>query len=602
MKKLLPAIALCLLFVVSLITMASPFTVKASPSASFDVKAEHVVDIRESGLLVINDTVTLSTSAGDSVEPLQNYVIGFPFDYHSDLAYVFAYETLSQAKQLSVDMNAGIGRTGFYAVRVNFPMSIDISNGGSYKFTVVFVFSNSIALSVFPLEEATVVFYNVSFPAYPSLPNAAKEVDLRIIMPATLNYTRSSYEKAGINFTRTAEGLNSVFSYVKIDLTEFSRDPAWFYASRTGGTTQFLDVDEVERKIDIFGNDRIVVSDSYTASNKAGELAGFQLKLPAEAFEISAFDEFGLVSESNVKTQQASTYTNTTITFTLPHAEGEEIHLLVRYSLPWKNHVTQSSFGEFRVSLLLFEKPDLAIRKLTVGVALPEGATLSSPLNSGSLHDLQSAAFSSQFTFIFQNATAFHDFALDFTYQRPIFWSSFRPTVWMGTFVLIAGALVGAWHVYQPQPSAPLPTAVVSVRAEDLRSFVSLYDEKLRLLKESGSLEAAARKGKIPRRQYKVRKTTIDGRMASVSRDLSASRNKLRMASPRYAELMRQLEVAETELTGAETEINRAEIRYRRGDLSAQAYHNVLETAYRRREKTQTTVDGVLLRLREEIS
>jgi len=145
-----------------------------------------------------------------------------------------------------------------------------------------------------------------------------------------------------------------------------------------------------------------------------------------------------------------------------------------------------------------------------------------------------------------------------------------------------------------------LSTAVTGIRADDLKSFVGNYDEKRRLLKEVESLEAAARKGKIPRRQYKVRKMTIDGRLNSLSRELVALRDKLRMGGSRYAELLRQLEVAETELQSAEAEIDRAEVRYRRGDLSPQAYHNVLETAYRRRDRAQTTTDGVLLRLREE--
>jgi len=156
--------------------------------------------------------------------------------------------------------------------------------------------------------------------------------------------------------------------------------------------------------------------------------------------------------------------------------------------------------------------------------------------------------------------------------------------------------------MYKPLPTAPLPTAVMSVRAEDLKNFISYYDEKRRLLRETGSLEAAARKGRIPRRQYKVRRMTIDSRMSSLSRDLAALRDKLRKAGPRYAEMMRQLEVAETELQGVETDIGRTEIRYRRGEISTAAYHKLLEDSYRRRDRSQTTVDGVLLRLREEIT
>jgi hypothetical protein len=573
---------------------------KASASpAPFDVKIEQVVDIRESGLLVIYETLTLSTSPGDTVDPIQAYTLGFPFNYQSDLAYAFAYKDSNQSARLKLDLNVGIGRIGFYGVQVNFPSAVDISNGGSYKFTVAFVFSDSISFSIFP-EEVTVVFYNASFPAYPSLPHDASEVNVKITMPTTLNYTRGSYEKEGINLTQTIEGSKRLYSFTKINLNAFSDQPAWCYASKTGGSAQFLDFEEVERRIEVLGNEQIAVSDSYKVLNKAGELSEINLKLLEGAYSVSAYDEFGLVQENNLATQQVNDYTNTTLTFAAPHEEKDEIHFSLHYKLRWKNHVILAGFGEFHVSLSLFEIPDGAVRKLTAVVVLPEGAVLSSSAIVPNQDSLQNTAFSTSFTFAFENATPFHDTAFSFAYQRPIFWESFRPTVWMGTFVFAVGALIGAWHIYRPPLAAPLPTAVTSIRAEDLRSFVSNYDEKRRLLKDIESLEVAARKGKIPRRQYKVRKMTIDGRLSSLSRDLVALRDKLRMAGPKYGELMRQLEIAETELQGAEAEIGRAEVRYRRGDLSPQAYHNVLETAYRRRDRAQTTTDGVLLRLREE--
>lgn len=602
LKKSWATFAFLSVLAISVILMASSMIVQASPADPFNVKVDHVVGIRDNGLIVVNDTVTLSSRPGDVVEPLQNYVIGFPYNYQNNLAYTFAFETANPSVNLALDPNSGIGRIGFYGVNVNFPASVNIGNGGSYKFTVVFVFINSTRFAVFPLEEQQVFVYNASFPAYPSLPQMASQVNLKILMPNSLSYTRSSYEEEGVNFTRTTQGSENVFSYVKSNLSEFSQDHGWVYASSSSGTVQILDVKEVDRLIDITGNNQIVVTDSYTAVNQAGELKQIQLRIPREAYGISAFLEFSLVSQSNLKTQQASTYTNVTVTFTVPQTEGEEIHLSIQYSLPWSNHVTTGAFGESHVSLSLFENVETAIRTLNVAIDLPEGAVLSGSIQPNDLTSFQTVAFSNSFSFAFQNATPFNDLTLNFTYRRPVFWDSFRPTIWMGAFVLVVGALAGAWHVYQPPPSAPLPSAVVSVRAEDLRSFVDYYDEKLRLQKEAEALDAAARKGKIPRRQYRVRKTTIDGRLSALSRDLAASRNKLRTAGPRYADLMRQLEVAESELQGAEAEITRAEARYRRGDLSAQAYHNVLETAYRRRDKAQTTVDGALLRLREEIS
>lgn len=566
----------------------------SSSTTSIDVKVDHIIDIRESGLLIINDTVTLS-KLSDGIELPQSYVLGFPFAYQSDLAYTFAYETSNPSSRLKLDINAGMGRIGFYGVKVNLPPT-------DGKFSVVFVFSNSISFSVSPLEEAQVTFYNASFPAYPSLPELASEVNLKIITPTSLNYTHSSFEQEGISLARTTEDSRSVFSYVKSNLTEFSDQSAWFYASQTSDTTQILDFDEVEREIEILGNEQIAVSDSYKMLNKAGELGEIRLKLPAESYSVSAFDELGVIPDTSVKAEEASTHTDVTISFGLPHLEGDEVYLLVQYKLPWKNYVTVDRQGNFYVSLSLFENTDWTIKKLAVTIVLPEGAALHSSLISESLINVQSTAFSSSLAFVFRNATPFHDFSFDFIYQRQIFWDSFRPTVWMGTFVLVVGALVGAWRVYQPPPTPPLPTAVISVRAEDLKSFVSHYDEKRRLLKKTESLETAARKGKMPRRQYKVRKMTIDSRLTSLSRDLAALRDKLRTAGPRYAELMRQLEVAETELDGVEADISRTEVRYRRGEISAAAYHKLLEDSYRRRDRAQTTIDGALLRLREEIT
>ncbi len=600
MNKPLLKTAPLLLCVMSLLAISLAPPSKAFPqSAPFDVEVVHFVDIRESGLLVVNDTITLSTASDESLDPIQSYTLGFPFSYRLNLAYAFAYERGNQSLRLNIDLNTGIGRIGFYGVRVNFEPAVDISNGDAYQFTVIFVFCGSVSFSVFAIEDTTSTSYNASFPAYPSLQHVASQANVKIAIPATQDYTQSSYENDGINLTRTIEGSRLLFSHTKSNLSAFSDDPAWFYASGTGGSVQFLDVEEFDRRIDVLGNEQITVSDFYKVMNVAGELSTINLKLPKGANSVLAYDEFGPIQDSNLVMQQMDDYTNITLTLTATYEENDEIRISLHYELPWEEYVTLTGFDEFHVSLSIFQNLDVTIRKLAITVVLPEGAILrsSTSLNQNSL---QNAPFSGSFAFAFENATPFHETTFSFAYQRPVFWESFRPTIWVGAFVFAVGALVGAWRIYTPPVAAPLPTVVTTIRADDLRGFVSNYDEKRRLIKEAASLDAAARKGKIPRRQYKVRKVTIDGRLNSASRELVALRDKLRTASPRFAELMRQLEVAETELQGAEAEIDRAEVRYRRGDLSPQAYHNVLETAYRRRDRAQTTTDGVLLRLREE--
>jgi len=72
-------------------------------------------------------------------------------------------------------------------------------------------------------------------------------------------------------------------------------------------------------------------------------------------------------------------------------------------------------------------------------------------------------------------------------------------------------------------------------------------------------------------------------------------------AGGRYTDLMHQLEVAETEVNEVEANIKSIKARHSRGELSLEAYRRLLTDYQRRQEKAQTAINGILLRLREEI-
>lgn len=571
---------------------------EASPQASLDIKVDHVVQIRDGGLIIVNDTAKLSAKPGQSAE-LLNYTLGFPYDLHSSLDYAFAYETLRPSSRMKLELDAGMGIIGFYGVNVIFPQVVSLSDGEQYEFTVVFVFSGRISIRTLQVGEETRDTFNATFPAYPSLSQNASEVNLTIVLPTGLNYTASSYENDGANFTRTIADNRQYFSYLKANLTGLYNRAGWFSFEGTSGQLEVLEVSEVERDIKYLGLQQIAASDSYRMMSKSGKLVMTEIKLPKEAFDVSAYSEFGPLPTSNLKVEQESTFTNVTITFSVPYEKDKEAQFLVRYQLPWESYTHTETWSSFNSSLTLFEASDWTVRELTTSVSLPEGSTLITL--SSFPNSLQRSAFDTSFSFVFANVTLFQDMAFSFGFERSVLWESFRPTLWMGCAVIVVGAIVGAWRTYKP-PVVPIPTAISRVRVEDLKKFVDSYDEKRRYQREVVSLETQARKGKIPRRRYKVRRMSIESRLASLSRDLTTLREKIRMAGPRYADMMRQLEVAETELQGVEADISRTEVRYRRGEISAAAYHNLLESSYRRRDRAQTTVDGVLLRLKEEIS
>ena len=110
-----------------------------------------------------------------------------------------------------------------------------------------------------------------------------------------------------------------------------------------------------------------------------------------------------------------------------------------------------------------------------------------------------------------------------------------------------------------------------------------------------------AKKGKIPRRRYKVQRRSLEARLDNISKNIAGLKKTFRSAGGVYANLARQLDVAEAELVEAETNIRTIEVRHRRGALPLESYKRSLADYQRRKEKAEATINGILLRLREEI-
>jgi chromosome segregation ATPase len=146
-----------------------------------------------------------------------------------------------------------------------------------------------------------------------------------------------------------------------------------------------------------------------------------------------------------------------------------------------------------------------------------------------------------------------------------------------------------------------VPTVTVKLQPEYIRSFVSSYEEKRKIMSELDSLENMVQKGRVPRRRYKVRRKTLETRLSTLSKGLEESKDKLRSAGGKYADLMRQLEVAETEINEGEANIKSIEARHSRGEISLETYRKLLGDYQHRKETANTTVSGILLRLREEL-
>jgi hypothetical protein len=566
-------------------------------SSSIDVQVDqvnHTITIQEGGSVIINDTLKLSSK---SEGLLQNFSFGFPYKINDKeiidtLDYCLAYVASNPAEQFEVERDVGLGgRIGFYGVNVIFPQSgLNISNGGC-DLIVVFVFSDLISTETSPL-------YNVTFPMYPSLTQNASVCDVTVTLPSEANFTDSIFNQTGLDFNITTVGDSQVLEHIKSDLNSFAYEPAWstFEVSRSAEKAAFLvaDINEVKREITLDQWGDIYVSNCFDITNRGYDVTNVKLGFPEGAYDLTTRDEMDtlgkLIENGTVTIYVARTGTRTAL------VKDESLKLFLNYRIPWEKYVTQSNDGlNYNLNFAFLERFNWTIRKLTVSITLPEGAEFqqSPTLNP---NDTETNVFQETVTFTFFNATPFENLNFNLTYRYSVFWASFYPTLWMGILVIVASAIAFLWRAPKP-PGIP----IIPVPPEDLRKFVEAYEEKTSILFELESMEEQLRRGRIPRRRYKVRKKMLDGRLSTLSRDLSGLREKIRVAGPKYADIMRQVEVAETMLEGVETDIRRVEARYRRGEISKGAYGKLLEEYNRRMDRARTTIDGVLLRLREEI-
>ena len=583
MTLLLLVFGLLFLFLASTYVNASAVNAKTA-SSSADVQVDqvsHTIKIQEGALVIINDTLKLSPKAGENTVSLQNFSLGFPFQYGFNLDYCFAYEDSNPDTLLDVELDTGLGRLGFYGVNVVFPEPVNIGSGESYDLTVIFVFSNLVSS-----ETATLL--KLDFPMYLSLTQSASACNLAIILPPEANLTDSIFHEKELDFNITTIGDSQILKHAKSPLESFEYEPAWLNFNMSLFAFPIIEFSEVKREVTLDRWGGVHISNSYAITNRGYDISNVKVGFPEGAYNFSVRDELGPI-EKLTENETVTVYIRETL------RNGEAGKFFLSYRIPWEKYISQDNGLNYNLNFTFFERFDWTIRKLTVTITLPEGAEFqfSNPLNP---HRIEKSVFQETITFTFFNVTPFHDLNFNLEYRYSIFWASFHPTLWMGVLVIIASAIAFLWRAPKP-PAVPM----VPVPPEYLRSFIEAYEGKTRILSELESMEKQLRKGRIPRRRYKVRKRMLEGRLSTLSRDLSGFREKIRTAGPKYANIMRQIEVAETMLEGVETDIRRVEARYRRGEISKGAYGRLLEEYHRRRERAETTIDGVLLRFREEI-
>ena len=567
-------------------------------------QVNHQIQVLYSGQVIIQDTVYVSGQVTDG------FTIALPAQFSADILSAVAYDS-THVYQVNLGVQLG-DRSLFYGAEVNF-------NGQTPSvFTVAFVLSSGV------LKQVDSGTYSLSFPAYPGLTENVGSCNVTLVFPAAPTF---------IAITKSDGNVNTE-NYVTPNLAAYTYSPATAAFQVNNGTIQMADITNLDRQINIDPTDKVSASDTYRiVDNSTLSMDSFLLDLPINAKNVAIKDASGstLTIASNQKVNGALQENTTLITLV---ASGQSATLTASYNLPSAT-VKGSQYTLSNLQLLPYI--NYYVQQATFTINPPQGAKIVTP-------QLSSIDVSSTLTrTVFQdtltltgNGISFLNYVMpqsntiQFSYTYNPIWVSFMPTFWL-SFVAVIGC-IGAVVYQKRKPGERQPTfrkiktpaskpstepleeeqiatvepkgapaaSVQRLTGSSVREFTDSYEDKKRLNAELRSLDLRAQKGKIPRRQYKVQRSAIETRLENLSRNTQRTKEMLKSSGGVYADLIKQLDAAEEDLAEAEEDIKNLEDQQSKGEISIEAYKKDIGDYQKHRDKAESTLNGILLRLREK--
>lgn len=548
------AILISIVTVFVYLTLAKPATVASADSPSLAIELGHHIQVRDGGLIIINDDLSITNNSTN--RDVSNLLVGFPKDLSGNLDYVALKGEGNRALSLTKDID--MGRPGLYGLNVT--LSPPLGPGEAYSLTVSYVFSG--------LLEAQGADYIALFPKYPALTSDAVFCNVSITLPKGVSLQESSWVANDIYVDR----------YVEQPLPAFYNEMGYvtFY-----GTVNVLEFERMDREVIFDSMGSIRLRDSYKLRNIGNSIIrAMTIQLPTGASDPSARDSLGPIE---IASRGGNGPPSVDVSFRYP-LRGEPDYtaysFTLEYQVPRDLYLEQTGLWEYRFRSELSAGVNSTIRDVSLRVVLPMGAELL----AGDL--LQS----------FRNITPLHSVSVGAEHRYIIFWAAFYPTLWVGLIMSVIGGYMFFSRARRP-PTLPMMAEVV----EALRAFIEVSSERMALELELESLEADLERRRVRKGEYDRRARRIKRQLSRLNRESAKLKQRLREAEPRYADAVSEMEVAEAEVGAMKEEIRRIESDYRAGRISRDACDKLRDTYRKRIDRSRSSIDGVLMRLRAEM-
>lgn len=571
------------LFYASTVLNVNP--VSAQTSNAYTVQSvEHTVEVMFSGHTVIRDEIKVSGSVANGFQ------IAIPSRYADSVLKVVAFDGKNAFNVEKVSQLGG--QSGFYAVKVDF--------GGQNptSFTVEFLLSNTL------MSQYSVGYYQLDFPAYPSLTTTASQCKTSLSLPI---------ESASITISK-ADGDVTSATYQKSGLEAFTSIQALASFSLEPGLLQLVDISTLNREVTISPSGEVTCTETYLIKNiDLQRMSAFMLNLPSEAKNVVVREGSGtLLSSQTLGTANTILLVNASLA--TPKTTGQSVQINAQYNLPG---LTGNSFN-----LTVFPALNYHVNQAVFTLVLPEGASAvfsdSSAATVTNGFEQKISLTRKDVTYVDYEVPGYNLLQVDLNYN-PL-WASYKPTIIVFALSSVCCITIVFYKKRNNQnltvskkkksgkKDKPKKGSTRAVQAEKLQAtpeltsrFIDAYNNRRELIDELKTLETEMQKGNISRSQYKNQKHNLDTRIEALTNSINKSKEVFRQSNPDLADLTRQLELAEADLTKTQNRLSYFAAKRNTGQVAIEEYKKAVGNLQEAKEAANAEIDGILLRLREKM-
>ena len=527
------------------------------------------------GLLIVEDRITLNATGKAE---LDRFLYGVPLSWGEDVGLEFLFLSVNGTELAEPwEKEIRIGDLGFRGFVLNLTGPLELEENQTATLTVEAILRG-------PLSYLAADRYEVQVPMYPCTSFFISNMSFKFRLPR--GALISALEPGGLE-----KEDNKLVYYSKANITELTSEVATI-KFRMPEPMFLLDCPFAERTVELDPLVGIRVSDRYELVNRAGpSLEKIKLVLPKEARHISARDPIG---DLKVRAKEKKSHKEVTVSLRSSLGKGQNLSLTVSYVLPWSSWTEKKGISDFVLALRSSDGLCWTVDKMSLRIVLPLGASFKT--SSPRPDELGKSFLRQEVGFILGPVVPGYGQRIKVEFSYSPFWPSFWPTLWASIAGLVACFIIKAVGPAGPAlPAVPIP-------ADKVLRFVEAYERRMRLRNELSALREALRERKISRRKFRTRSKAIGDELAKLDKEISALVPELREVGGLLSELVRDLEVAESELDSVERDMRSLEVRYRRKEIGSEAYRRLLREYRRREDRARTAIREALLRLRELVS